>query len=170
MPDDLLVVLFAAVVVASAGAMLRRPAPAEAASREPSAVLLAAVGALGGALSGLVGAGGGTIYVPALALLAGLPIRRAVGTSLVVIVLVATSALAGHLGHVDLPLGIAGAVGGAAVIGAWLGQRISRRSPERALRVALALLLLAVAGWLLTRERHVAAWLAAAFGPAGASP
>jgi hypothetical protein len=126
------------------------------------------MGALGGALSGLVGAGGGTIYVPALALFAGLPIRRAVGTSLVVIALVASSALAGHLGHVDLPLGIAATVGAAAVLGAWLGQRVSQRAPERALRGVLALLLLAVAIWLLTRESHVAAWISAAFGPARA--
>lgn len=168
-PEDVLVVLFAAVVVASAAAMLRRPVQHEVAAIEPSAVLLAAVGALGGALSGLVGAGGGTIYVPALALLAGLPIRRAVGTSLVVIVLVATSALAGHLGHVDLPLGIAGTIGAAAVMGAWLGQRISRHAPERALRSALALLLVVVAAWLLTRESHVAAWLSGASAPAGAS-
>ena len=168
LPDDLLVFLFAAVVVASAAAMLRRPAPAEPAAREPSAVLLAAVGALGGALSGLVGAGGGTIYVPALALFAGLPIRRAIGTSLVVIALVATSALTGHLGHVDLPLGIAGTVGVAAVIGAWLGQRVSRDVPDRPLRSALALLLILVAGWLVTRESHVSAWLSRACGPAGA--
>ncbi|MFI5216936.1 MAG: sulfite exporter TauE/SafE family protein [Candidatus Limnocylindria bacterium] len=170
MPDDLLVFLFAAVVVASAAAMLRRPMRRETAAREPSAVLLAVVGALGGALSGLVGAGGGTIYVPALALFAGLPIRRAIGTSLIVIALVATSALAGHLGHVDLPLGIAGTVGVAAVVGAWLGQRISRHAPERALRSALALLLVLVAGWLVTRESHVAAWLSRVLGPAGAGP
>lgn len=167
MSEDLLVVLFAAVVMGSGAAMLRRPAQA-AAAREPSAVLLAGVGALGGALSGLVGAGGGTIYVPALALFAGLPIRRAVGTSLVVIALVASSALAGHLGHVDLPLGIAATVGAAAVLGAWLGQRVAQRAPERALRGVLALLLLAVAIWLLTRESHVAAWISAAFGPARA--
>ena len=158
--DDLLVSLFAAVVMASAAAMLRRPAQTVPA-REPSAVLLGLAGALGGALSGLVGAGGGTVYVPALALLAGLPIRRAVGTSLVVIALVATSALAGHLRHVDLPLGIAATVGGAAVLGAWLGQRLSQRAPERALRGLLAMLLLAVAIWLLTRESHVAAWISA---------
>lgn len=170
MPDDLLVFLFAAVVVASAAAMLRRPMRRETAAREPSSVLLAVVGALGGALSGLVGAGGGTIYVPALALFAGLPIRRAIGTSLIVIALVATSALAGHLGHVDLPLGIAGTVGVAAVVGAWLGQRISRHAPERALRSALALLLVLVAGWLVTRESHVAAWLSRVLGPAGAGP
>ena len=157
--EDVLVLLFAALVVASAGAMLRRPAQHPASATDPSALLLAAVGALGGALSGLVGAGGGTLYVPALALLAGLPIRRAIGTSLVVIVLVATSALAGHLGHVDLPVGIAATVGGAAAVGAWLGQKLSRRAPERALRTALALLLIVVAVWLLTRESHVAAWL-----------
>jgi uncharacterized membrane protein YfcA len=159
MHDDALVLIFAALVVTSAGAMLRRPSQQKASSTAPSAPLLAAVGALGGALSGLVGAGGGTLYVPALALLAGLPIRQAIGTSLIVIVLVATSALLGHLGHVDLPAGIAGIVGGAAAAGAWLGQKLSRRSPERALRTALALVLIAVAGWLLTRESHIAAWL-----------
>jgi uncharacterized membrane protein YfcA len=169
--DDALVLLFAGVVVASGAAMLRRPAqPGAAAVAQPSAILLVVVGALGGALSGLVGAGGGTIYVPALALLAGLPIRRAVGTSVVVITLVATSALAGHLSHVELPLGIAATVGAPAVAGAWLGQRFSRRAPERSLRSAFALLLFAVAIWLVTRESHVAAWLSGVLGPARAGP
>jgi uncharacterized membrane protein YfcA len=160
-PDDALVILFAAVVIASAAAMLRRP-PRAAPAVEPSAVRLAVVGALGGALSGVIGAGGGTIYVPALALLGGLPIQRAVGTSLVVIALVATSALAGHLGYVDFPFAIAGIVGGAGAIGAWLGQRISRRAPERGLRRALALVMVLVAGWLVTRESHVAGWISGA--------
>jgi uncharacterized membrane protein YfcA len=168
-PEDALVILFAALVVASAASMLRPIARKTGA--EPRRFRLAAVGALGGALSGLVGAGGGILYVPALALLGGLPIQRAVGTSLVVIVLVATSALAGQLGHVDFPLAVAGIVAGAAAIGAWLGQRMSQQVPERALRRAFALVLVLVALWLLTRESHVAAWIAsAAWSEAGPAP
>jgi uncharacterized membrane protein YfcA len=170
-PEDALVILFAAVVIASAAAMLRRPSRRESRAVEPSRVRLAVVGAFGGALSGVIGAGGGTLYVPALALLGGLPIQRAVGTSLVVISLVATSALAGHLGHVDFPFAIAGIVGSAGAIGAWLGQRISQHAPEPTLRRAFALVLVLVAGWLITRESHVATWISAALpGSAQAGP
>ena len=62
-----------------------------------AAAVLALQGAAIGALTGLVGAGGGFLFVPAFALLAGMPMARAVGTSLVVIAASALAALAGHL-------------------------------------------------------------------------
>ena len=50
-----------------------------------------------GAVTGLVGAGGGFLVVPALVLVGGLPMSAAVGTSLVVIALKSGAALLGHL-------------------------------------------------------------------------
>ena len=66
-------------------------------------VRIALLGVGVGVISGLVGAGGGFLLVPALALLAGLPMPIAVGTSLVVIAMQSFAGFAGHLAseHID---------------------------------------------------------------------
>jgi uncharacterized membrane protein YfcA len=60
------------------------------------------IGAGVGLLTGLVGVGGGFLYVPALTLLAGLDMKHAVGTSLALITVSCAAGLAGYLGRVHL--------------------------------------------------------------------
>lgn len=131
-----LLVLFAAVMVATAVAMLRgrrevEPPPA------PAPAWRTAVHGLGlGGLTGLVGAGGGFLVVPALVVLGGLPMRRAVGTSLLVIALNCAAGLAGRIGSVHVSQGLTMIVTGSAVLGAlaggWLGGRVSPVTLRRA--------------------------------------
>ena len=77
-----------------------------------------------GLISGLVGAGGGFLLVPALALLAGLPMPVAVGTSLVVIAMQSFAGLAGHLATEHIDWRLAAMVTAAAVVGALVGGRL----------------------------------------------
>jgi uncharacterized membrane protein YfcA len=58
------------------------------------------VGALVGLVTGILGVGGGFVIVPAMVLLVGMPMRRAVGTSLLVITI---NSIASLLGHLDTP-------------------------------------------------------------------
>jgi hypothetical protein len=128
-PPAGLLLLFTGVMVAAAVAMLRRKEAAPDASSTPAPEVRAPVvrvlvqGVAVGLLSGLVGAGGGFLIVPALVLV-GLPTVAAVGTSLVVISLQCLAGLAGHLGHVDLPWGLTGAVLTTAVAGSFIGGRL----------------------------------------------
>src|SRR3712207_8516426 len=62
-------------------------------------LMLAVVGTLGGAFSGLFGVGGGIVMVPLLILWAGFDERRATGTSLAAIVVIATVAASVHAGY-----------------------------------------------------------------------
>ena len=105
LPGELLLLVFTALMFAAAGAMLRRAPLVAREDVHLRALPLAVEGAAVGALTGLVGAGGGFAIVPALVLLGGMPMRRAAGTSLVVIAANALAALAGHLGHVAIHLG-----------------------------------------------------------------
>jgi uncharacterized membrane protein YfcA len=158
-PGELLLLIFTGLMVAAAGAMLR-PAPVRSAvAARPSALALALQGAVVGALTGLVGAGGGFLFVPAFALLGGMPMRQAVGTSLVVISLNALAALAGQLGHVAIRFELAAAVTAAAGIGAWCGALLAGRAPEARLRKAFGILVLLVALWMLARSPYVHALL-----------
>ncbi|SBT41337.1 Sulfite exporter TauE/SafE [Micromonospora narathiwatensis] len=89
-----------------------------------------------GLVTGLVGAGGGFLVVPALTLLGGLPMPIAVGTSLVVIALKSFAGLAGYLSTVSIDWGLAIAVTVAAVAGSVLGGRLAGRVPADLLRRA----------------------------------
>jgi hypothetical protein len=156
LPESLLLHGFTALLLGAAGAMWRaKPPPAgpagEGALGPARGLAVALAGGLIGALTGMVGAGGGFLFVPALAVGLGLPMPRAIGTSLVVIACNAFAALLGHLGHVALDARLAGPVAAGALAGALAGGRLSAGASERALRRGFALFLLAVAGWLLAR-------------------
>lgn len=150
LPPGILLLLFSAIMVAAAVAMLRRKevpsvpgAPVQTPVRLPVPRVLAQ-GAAVGLLSGLVGAGGGFLIVPAL-VLAGLPTQAAVGTSLAVISLQCLAGLLGHLGHVQLPWGLTSAVVGTAVAGSFLGGRLAGLLSPCALRKGFGVLVLGVA-------------------------
>ncbi|OJT21329.1 hypothetical protein BO221_26250 [Archangium sp. Cb G35] len=156
-PPGRLMLLFSAIMVAAAVAMLRRKeAPNEPGDSEQAPVLLPvprvlAQGAAVGLLSGLVGAGGGFLIVPALVLV-GLPTQAAVGTSLAVISLQCFAGLLGHLGHVQLPWGLTAAVVGTAVGGSFLGGRLADHVSPRALRKGFAVFVLGIACVMLAGQ------------------
>lgn len=119
---------------------------------------LAGQGVLVGLLTGIAGVGGGFAIVPALVLLAGLPMQLASGTSLLLIAVNALVALAalGHWPGSSLPLMLPLLLGGSA--GAVVGQWLAPHLPDRRLRQGFAALLIGSA--LLTgaeavkRQRH----------------
>lgn len=152
-PPALLLIGFALMMIATALAMLRkrrlRGAPF---ARELPLGLLLLEGAGVGLVTGLIGAGGGFLVVPALALLGGLSLPRAIGTSLLVIVLNTAAGLLAHLGSVPIPWLTAGAVALAAVGGALAGQRLTGRLGESALRKVFAGFVLVMAAVILGQQ------------------
>jgi hypothetical protein len=104
-PPDLLLGLFAGLMLAAAAAMLRRRGPAGPRGRAGVSTVLKIIGAATGVglLTGFFGVGGGFVVVPALVLVLGLDMPAAVGTSLLVISINSAAALAARLGgHVRL--------------------------------------------------------------------
>jgi uncharacterized membrane protein YfcA len=149
--------LFAAVMLAAAFSMLR-PArvPIHAPDAQPFVLPLARLAPLGfgvGVLTGLVGVGGGFLIVPALVQLGRVPIRAAIGTSLLVIAMNASAGTIGYLGHVSLPIGILLPFTGLALVGIAIGTGAAQRVPQRALRRGFAVLLFAVAFVILYQNR-----------------
>jgi hypothetical protein len=109
-----------------------------------------AIGVAVGALTGVLGVGGGFLVVPALVLLVGMPVHRAVGTSLLV---VTVNSAVGLIARADAPLDWAVvlplSMGG--VLGALAGSRWASRLPAHRLQQVLTAVLVLVAGWALTR-------------------
>ena len=129
--------MFSLVMLAAAWRMLAA-APVEAPARPHRAAVVGG-GTAVGLLSGLVGVGGGFLIVPALVLLAGVPMAAAVGTSLAVIALNSAAGYARSIGVLEagglsLDYATLGTIAAVGVVGSYAGQRLGRRLPQATLR------------------------------------
>jgi uncharacterized membrane protein YfcA len=102
-------------------------------------------GLLVGLLTGPIGAGGGFLMVPALVLLGGLEMHKAVGTSLMVMACKSVAALGGHITHVSLDLQTVAAIALAAMLGSAMGARAAGWISPARLRTAFGVLVLVLA-------------------------
>lgn len=153
LPTFALMLALAATMMAAAIAMLRRRDRADhdpvVQPRLPLALL---VGAAAGVMAGLVGAGGGFLIVPALAVLLGLPAGVAVGTSLLVIAIQTLVGLAAQPALADIPWPLVLPFIAIAILGSLLGSSLAGRVPDRLLRRAFAVLVLVVAAAIAVQQ------------------
>ncbi len=107
-----------------------------------------------GVLTGLVGVGGGFAIVPALVLLGKVPMKQAIGTSLLIIAFNSVAGFLGYLGHVSLNwslmLSFIVAASAGTIPGAYMAQFI----PPAKLQKTFGYFLLAVAAFILMQNRH----------------
>ncbi len=147
------VTLFAIVMLGAAVAMLLRRATtgstSEAQAGHPLAMLL--LGAAVGVLTGLVGVGGGFLYVPALALIGGVTMRRAVGTSLVLIALSCGAGLVKYVGAITIPWDVVTVFSLLAFVGVVAGSRVAQHVSQPSLRKGFAVFLLVMGVFVLWR-------------------
>lgn len=148
----LLLLLFASMMVLTATAMWRGRRVASPGEAHRSPIRLAAQGLAVGLFTGLVGAGGGFLIVPALVLWAELSVPKAVGTSLAVIVMNSTAGFAGYASHARIDPGLISAVVISAVAGSLLGARLARRVDPARVRSAFAIFVLVMAALIIARE------------------
>lgn len=158
-PATVLLLFFGAMMLVTAVAMMRgrRGCEGEDEAPEPRVSELPIVkivleGLAVGAVTGLVGAGGGFLVVPALVLLGKLPMRAAVGTSLLVIAMKSFAGFAGYAGNVSVDWGIAAAVTGAAVAGSFAGSALAGRTRQDLLRRGFAWFVVVMAVFILVQE------------------
>jgi uncharacterized protein len=163
-PGTILLIGFAVMMIATAIAMLRgrKNIVASGGQHRMPVIKIIAEGLVVGLVTGLVGAGGGFLVVPALALLGGLPMPVAVGTSLIVIAMKSFAGLGGYLSSVQINWAVALAVTAAAVTGALIGARLTSMVNPEALRKAFGWFVLAMSSVILAQEIHVSVGVAAA--------
>jgi uncharacterized membrane protein YfcA len=147
-----LMLLFAGLMIVVGSLMLRgRSSPGGGPAR-PHPVAVPAAGFGVGLLTGFLGVGGGFLIVPALVLLGGLAIHRAVGTSLLVIALSSAGGIAGHLSRGGMPAGLTAAFTASAALGALAGVRLAGGLDPARLRRAFAGFVILVGLLLLARN------------------
>ncbi|MDF1583435.1 MAG: sulfite exporter TauE/SafE family protein [Methyloprofundus sp.] len=105
-----------------------------------------------GIVTGLVGVGGGFLLVPALAHLAKLSIHGAIGTSLFIITLQSTAALAGHANHLDIDPAITFTITCLAIIGSFAGASASNHIPAHYLKRGFGYFVLLLGSYLIYKE------------------
>ena len=159
LPPTALMILFAVLMLVVGLFMVLKPQPANQDGGGRGWWVTVASGLGVGVMTGFLGVGGGFLIVPALVMLVGLPIRQAVGTSLVVI---AMNSLAGFLGHLDGPpidLQVVAIFVTAGLTGALVGARLTRIVHPDHLRKAFALFVIALALFLLVDNASKLGWI-----------
>lgn len=153
LPATLLLVLFATMMLATSIAMLRGRRGGSGDGPHDVAIGKAlGLGFLVGGVSGLVGAGGGFLVVPALSILGGLPMPRAVATSLMVIAMQSLSGFAGHVATVSLHWPLLLVVTGMSIGGSLVGARLGKHANPETLRRSFGWLVLAMGVFLLGKQ------------------
>lgn len=111
-------------------------------------------GTVVGVLTGLVGAGGGFLIIPALVMLSKLPMKMAVGTSLLII---AAKSLIGFIGDVQsaaasMDLLLLFVVSALAIVGIFIGNRLSVRINGAKLKKGFGWFVLVMGIYILIKE------------------
>lgn len=149
----LLMLLFAILMVAASVSMIRDAKPAAPKTEGGYRYgLILLEGAVVGTLTGLVGAGGGFLIIPALVLLTGLPMKMAVGTSLLIIAAKSLIGFTGDLGHLAIDWPMLLSVSGIAIAGIFGGNYLSRSIDGSKLKKAFGWFVLVMGIFILAKE------------------
>ena len=151
----LVMVLFALLMLAASISMIRAPrtSAGEAGDVHYNYPLIFAEGLLVGGITGLVGAGGGFLIIPALVLMAGLPMKQAVGTSLLIIAMKSLIGFTGDLGAgqlIDYRFMLL--FSAFAMVGILGGTYLTRFIPNEKLKPAFGWFVLVMGVYILGKE------------------
>lgn len=154
-PGEVQLLLFAVVVLVAASLMILPRTSNEARARQPwwSAPLF---GIAIGFVTGLIGVGGGFMMVPTMVLLLGVPMHRAVGTSLCIVVLNTFSGFHKYLGvleaqHLKLDWKILGVIAAIGIAGSLIGNVVGTRVPQAKLKRVFGVFLVVMGAYILAR-------------------
>ncbi len=152
----LMMLLFALLMVAASVSMIRDQKKANAESdSEPQKFnipLILVEGIIVGMLTGLVGAGGGFLIIPALVLLSKLPMKQAVGTSLLIIAAKSLIGFTGDLGHLQIDWNLLLSVTTVAVAGIFAGDYMSKKIAGAKLKKGFGWFVLVMGIYIIIKE------------------
>lgn len=149
LPSAVLLILFAVLMLVVGGFMIfvKPPQNPEQNGQRWLTTLLSGAGV--GVMTGFLGVGGGFLIVPALVMLVGLPIRQAVGTSLIVIAMNSLAGFLGHLGGPALDLTVVTIFVIAGLFGSFSGSKLAKIIKPDHLRTSFAVFVMVLAVFLL---------------------
>ena len=114
--------------------------------------LILVEGAIVGVLTGLVGAGGGFLIIPALVILSKLPMKQAVGTSLLIIAAKSLIGFTGDLGNEIMDWNLLLTVTGLAIVGIFIGNMLSKKVSADSLKKGFGWFVLVMGIYIIVKE------------------
>ncbi len=151
--------LFALLMVFASYSMIRsdKGSPEETVTgpQQFNYPMILAEGAVVGVLTGLVGAGGGFLIIPALVLFSKLPMKQAVGTSLLIIAAKSLIGFTGDLSHYQFDWSLLGIVTSLAIAGIFIGNRLSRSVDGVKLKRGFGWFVLVMGIYILVKELYL---------------
>ena len=151
----LMMLLFAVLMVAASFSMIRSKASTnedEPAEQKFNYPLILVEGALVGMLTGLVGAGGGFLIIPALVILSKLPMKQAVGTSLLIIAAKSLIGFTGDLGKTTMDWPLLLLISGLAIVGIFIGSFLAKRIAADRLKKGFGWFVLVMGIYIIVKE------------------
>jgi uncharacterized membrane protein YfcA len=152
----LLMVLFAVLMVFASVSMIRKKKSGAVNNNPEKQVfnypLIFIEGSVVGVLTGLVGAGGGFLIIPALVILSKLPMKQAVGTSLLIIAAKSLIGFTGDLGTLQINWELMLTVTGLAIIGIVAGNYLSKKIDGDKLKTGFGWFVLVMGIYILIKE------------------
>lgn len=154
----MLMLLFAILMLVASIGMIR---PTTKSPKSPQSALthrkypytlILIEGLVVGSLTGLVGAGGGFLIIPALVILGRLPMKQAIGTSLVIISAKSLLGFLGESGLRDLDWGFLLSVTAFATLGIFLGMKLSHRIDGARLKPAFGWFVFVMGIYIILKE------------------
>lgn len=152
--DLFVMILFAILMVIASISMIRKSKSITDENKpiKYNLPLIFIEGIVVGSITGLVGAGGGFLIIPALVLFAGLPMKQAVGTSLMIIAMKSLIGFTGDLGGQTLDFKFMLMFSAFATIGIIIGSNLSKYVPNEKLKPAFAWFVMGMGVYILTKE------------------
>lgn len=150
----LMMLLFAVLMVVASVSMIREKAPVyeKPVKQKFNYPLILLEGIVVGMLTGLVGAGGGFLIIPALVLLSKLPMKQAVGTSLLIIAAKSLIGFTGDLSHYEMDWKLLLTVTAIAMAGIFLGNWLNHRVPAEKLKKGFGWFVLVMGIYIIVKE------------------
>jgi uncharacterized membrane protein YfcA len=152
--DIFLMILFAVLMIVASYTMLK-PNKQNEEFLEPQKFnypLILVEGGLVGMLTGLVGAGGGFLIIPALVILSKLPMKEAVGTSLVIIAAKSLIGFTGEIGYTEIDWTFLLSLTGLSIVGIFLGSFLTKYINSDKLKPAFGVFVFVMGIYILFKE------------------
>jgi hypothetical protein len=151
----LMMLLFAVLMVFASVSMIKskkKNAEENTGEQKFNYPMILLEGTVVGVLTGLVGAGGGFLIIPALVILSKLPMKQAIGTSLLIIAAKSLIGFTGDLGKQQMDWTLLLTVSGLAVIGIFVGNALSKKISADSLKKGFGYFVLVMGVYIITKE------------------
>lgn len=151
----LMMILFAILMVFASISMIRdnnKKAEPEYGEQKFNYPMILLEGAVVGILTGLVGAGGGFLIIPALVLLSKLPMKQAVGTSLLIIAAKSLIGFTGDLSNYTMDWKLLLTVSALAITGIFIGDALSKKIDGNKLKKGFGWFVLVMGIYIIIKE------------------